>query len=49
MFEERFSKTYYSFEHKGVHFIVLDSIGITDDRAYEGRVDAAQLNGWQAI
>jgi 3',5'-cyclic-AMP phosphodiesterase len=44
MFEERFGKTYYSFDHKGVHFIVLDSIGITDDRAYEGRVDAVQLD-----
>src|SRR5271154_3624523 len=47
MFEERFGKTYYSFDHKGVHFVVLDSIGITDDRAYEGRVDAAQLQ-WLA-
>lgn len=47
MFEDRFGKTYYSFDHKGVHFIVLDSIGITDDRAYEGRVDAIQLN-WLA-
>jgi Icc protein len=47
MFEERFGKTYYSFDHKGVHFIVLDSIGITDDRAYEGRVDAVQLQ-WLA-
>jgi 3',5'-cyclic AMP phosphodiesterase CpdA len=44
MFEERFGKTYYSFDHKGVHFIVLDSIGITADRAYEGRVDAEQLD-----
>jgi len=44
MFEERFGKTYYSFDHKGVHFIVLDSIGITSDRAYEGRVDGAQLS-----
>ena len=47
IFEDRFGKTYYSFDHKGVHFIVLDSIGITDDRAYEGRVDAAQL-AWLA-
>src|SRR6202041_2274051 len=45
MFEDRFGKTYYSFDHKGVHFVVLDSIGITSDRAYEGRVDGAQL-GW---
>jgi Icc protein len=44
MFEERFGKTYYSFDHKGVHFIVLDSIGITSDRAYEGRVDGPQLD-----
>jgi Icc protein len=47
LFEERFGKTYYSFDHKGHHFIVLDSIGITADRAYEGRVDDAQLK-WLA-
>ncbi len=47
MFEDRFGKSYYSFDHKGVHFIVLDSIGITEDRAYEGRVDATQL-AWLA-
>ena len=46
-FKDRFGKTYYSFDHKGFHFIVLDSIGLTADRAYEGRVDAAQLN-WLA-
>jgi len=42
-FEDHFGKAYYSFNHKGYHFIVLDSIGITDDRSYEGRIDAAQL------
>lgn len=47
LFEDRFGKTHYSFDHKGVHFIVLDSIGITEDRAYEGRVDQAQLD-WLA-
>lgn len=47
IFEERFGKTYYSFDHKGVHFLVLDSIGITEDHAYEGRIDAAQLK-WLA-
>jgi 3',5'-cyclic AMP phosphodiesterase CpdA len=46
-FEDHFGKLYYSFDHKGVHFIVLDSIGITADRAYEGRVDDAQL-AWLA-
>ena len=43
LFEERFGKTYYSFDHKGCHFVVLDSISITADRAYEGRVDEDQL------
>jgi 3',5'-cyclic-AMP phosphodiesterase len=47
MFEERFGKAYYSFDHKGVHFVVLDSIGITTDRAYEGRIDPPQL-AWLA-
>ncbi|NYF53229.1 metallophosphoesterase family protein [Tunturiibacter gelidoferens] len=47
LFEQRFGKLYYSFDHKGHHFIVLDSIGITPDRAYEGRIDAAQLQ-WLA-
>ena len=43
MYADRFGSTYYSFDHKGVHFVVLDSIGITSGRAYEGRVDTAQL------
>ena len=47
LFEERYGKTYYSFDHKGHHFIVLDSIGITPDRAYEGRIDAEQMH-WLA-
>jgi 3',5'-cyclic-AMP phosphodiesterase len=47
LFEQRFGKLYYSFDHKGHHFVVLDSIGITPDRAYEGRIDAAQLQ-WLA-
>ena len=47
LYEDRFGKRFYSFDHKGHHFIVLDSIGITDDRAYEGRIDAEQLQ-WLA-
>jgi Icc protein len=43
LFEQRFGKVYYSFDHKGHHFVVLDSIGITKDRAYEGRIDDVQL------
>lgn len=40
---DRFGPRYYAFDHKGLHFVVLDSIGITADRNYEGRVDAEQL------
>ncbi|MDE1155455.1 MAG: metallophosphoesterase [Acidobacteriaceae bacterium] len=47
-YEDHLGKTFYSFDHKGVHFIVLDSIGITSDRHYEGRIDAQQLQ-WLAL
>lgn len=43
MFTERFGPTYHSFDHKGVHFVVLDSIGITPG-GWEPRVDQAQLD-----
>ncbi|AOX19371.1 metallophosphoesterase family protein [Kozakia baliensis] len=46
-FEDNFGQLYYSFNHKGVHFVILDSIGITADRSYEGRIDAAQI-AWLA-
>ena len=43
-FEQRYnSKTFYSFDRKGYHFIILDSVGITPDGEFEGRIDAAQL------
>ena len=41
------AKTYYSFDHKGYHFIVLDSIQPTDDRLWEARIDEAQM-AWLA-
>ena len=44
MFAERFGPTWYSFDHKGVHFVVLDSIGITDDHHYEARIDQEQVD-----
>ena len=46
-YTDHIGKTYYSFDHKGVHFIVLDSIWITEDRAYEGRIGDDQL-AWLA-
>ncbi len=43
MYENRLAKRYYSFDHKGWHFIVLDAIGFTDDRHYYGHIDEEQL------
>ena len=43
MFSDRFGPTYYSFDHKGYHFAVLDSILITPDRKYTAGIDDAQL------
>lgn len=43
MYEDRVgARTYYSFDHKGYHFIVLDSIQPTPDRFWEGRMDDVQ-------
>lgn len=45
MYEDRIgARTYYSFDHKGYHFIVLDSIWPTADRFWEGRIDETQLH-----
>jgi UDP-2,3-diacylglucosamine pyrophosphatase LpxH len=48
LYEDRLgSKTYYSFDHKGCHFFVLDSIQPTPDRLWEARIDDVQLE-WLA-
>ncbi len=48
MYEDRVSRhTYYSFDHKGYHFIVLDSIQPTNDRLWQSRIDDDQLQ-WLA-
>ena len=33
-----------SFDHKGYHFVILDSIQPTDDRLWEARVDDVQIH-----
>lgn len=45
MFENRIGKRYYSFNHKGWHFMVLDGIEKGDGNwgAYVGKVDEEQL------
>jgi 3',5'-cyclic-AMP phosphodiesterase len=43
MYEDRIGHTYYSFDRKGWHFVVLDSIQPTEDRLWEARIDEKQL------
>ncbi|MBN2697853.1 MAG: metallophosphoesterase [Bacteroidales bacterium] len=45
MFENRFGKRYYSFDHKGWHFMILDGIeeGTGEWGNYIGMVDSVQL------
>jgi predicted phosphodiesterase len=44
MYVDRIGKTYYSFDHKGYHFVILDSIQITEDRSWEARIETTQLD-----
>ncbi len=37
-------QTYYSFDHQGWHFVILDAVGFRDDRRYMGYVDSLQLD-----
>jgi 3',5'-cyclic-AMP phosphodiesterase len=43
MSQERIGQTYYSFDHKGYHFVLLDSIQVTADRNWVAGVDATRL------
>jgi predicted MPP superfamily phosphohydrolase len=44
MFEKEIGESYYSFNHKGWHFIILNSVEETyTGNAYEGFIDAAQM------
>src|ERR1035441_5135553 len=36
-YQDRFGSTYYSFDHLGWHFVVLDSIGLHPDRSWTDR------------
>ncbi len=48
MYEERFGRPNYSFDHKGVHFLVLDSVLPNDDQTgYTGHIGDEQLE-WLA-
>ena len=43
MFENRIGKRYYSFDHKGWHFMILDGIEDTGESSYIGKVDSLQM------
>jgi len=43
LYQEYFGPLYYSFDHKGWHFIVLDSIGIEYYKIFKGQFDLPQL------
>lgn len=47
MYENRLGNRYYSFDHKGWHFIVLDALGRPDEadskNSYIGKVDDVQI------
>lgn len=43
----KLEQAYYSFDHKGWHFIILDGIGFTENRRYYGHIDSLQLE-WLA-
>ncbi len=42
-FDQHIGPLYQSFDHKGVHFVVLDSIAPTPERGYYGLIEPTQL------
>lgn len=44
MFEKRLGHSYYSFEHKGWKFMIINSIEDTKKGKYVGQVDTAQIS-----
>ncbi|MBD3413481.1 MAG: metallophosphoesterase [Candidatus Aminicenantes bacterium] len=43
MYQNRIGKLYYSFDYKGWHFMVLDSVEFTPDHQCVGRIDPQQM------
>lgn len=43
MFEQRIGEIYYSFDYKGWHFMILNSVQETEDRHYIGMIDDKQM------
>lgn len=43
MYERRIGKSFYSFNHKGWKFIVLNAVSLTPERNYTGNVSQSQI------
>ena len=43
MYEQRIGPRYYSFDHKGWHFIILDDVYLKEPGTYAGKVDDEQM------
>jgi Icc protein len=43
MFEQRIGPRYYSFDHKGWHFMILDAINLPERGVYNGKIDDEQM------
>ncbi|MBT3243307.1 MAG: metallophosphoesterase [Bacteroidetes bacterium] len=47
MFRRYLGKPYYSFDHQGWHFIVLNSVAETEERGYRGDISQEQIEWLQ--
>ena len=43
MYEQRIGPRYYSFDHKGWHFIILDAVNLEERGMYNGKIDEEQM------
>jgi len=43
MYQKRIGQLYYSFDYKGWHFMILDSVQLTPDHSYVGWIDDDQI------
>lgn len=43
MFEKRLGERYYSFDHKGWHFLILDSVEENEEGGYKGYISEEQI------
>lgn len=48
MWERHFGETYYAFDHKGWHFITLNSLDVTENKRYRGVFNKDQLRWLEA-